>query len=43
MVPPIRLWDAGVPNRAALRDHDPQLPDARVASPPTSTPSARPA
>ena len=31
MVPPIRLWDAGVPNRAALSDHDPQLPDARVA------------
>ena len=24
-VPPIKLWDKGVPNQAALRDHDPQL------------------
>ena len=31
MVPPIRLWDAGVPNRAALTHHDPQLAHARLA------------
>ena len=31
MVPPIRLWDAGVPNRGGADDHDPQLPDAGVA------------
>ncbi len=43
MVPPIRLWDAGVPNKAALTHHDPQLPDARERWRPTSTPSARPA
>ncbi len=31
MVPPIRLWDQGVPNEAALQDHDAQLPHARLA------------
>ena len=31
MVPPIKLWDAGVPNEAALTHHDPQLADARLA------------
>ena len=31
MVPPIRLWDAGVPQRGGAEDHDPQLADARVA------------
>ncbi len=43
MVPPIKLWDAGVPNEAALRIMTRNSPDARLAWPPTSTPSARPA
>ena len=29
MVPPIKLWDAGVPNEVRADDHDPQLADAR--------------
>ena len=31
MVPPIRLWDEGVPNRRRADHHDPQLADARLA------------
>ena len=31
MVPPIRLWDAGVPNEAALKIMTRNSPDARVA------------
>ena len=31
MVPPIRLWAAGVPERGRAADHDPQFPDAGVA------------
>ena len=31
MVPPIRLWDAGRPQRGGAEDHDPQLADARLA------------
>jgi hypothetical protein len=31
MVPPIKLWDQGVPNDGGAADHDPQLADARLA------------
>ena len=31
MVPPIRLWAAGRAERGRAEDHDPELPDARVA------------
>ncbi len=31
MVPPIKLWDRGVPNESRAEDHDPQLADARLA------------
>ncbi len=31
MVPPIKLWDQGVPQRGGAAHHDPQLADARLA------------